>query len=152
MNARTALATVCLLLLALAAQADDKSHAFTDLFGKERTETWWSTMAECAGRAKSLTSLTTVLKRGDPKEVEDRTTMFWIIAVSRVQRDRAVSEDEASKIVFERAQEGYQLQEQANLTYTAASKMDWEYDRRLADCERHLNAYAAAFPEDFKRQ
>lgn len=152
MNARTAFAAFCLFLLPLGAQAEDKSHSFVDLFGKERTDTWWSTMAECAGRAKSLAPLTTGLKRGDPKLVEERTTMYWLLAVSRVQRDRAVSEDEAAKIAVEHAQEGYQLQERANLTYTAASKMDWEYDRRLADCERHLNAYAAAFPEDFKRQ
>lgn len=147
-----ATALLPLLLLPGFAQAEDKTHSFTDIFEKQRSEPWWGTMAECAGRVKSLSGHTARLKRGDPKALEERVSMFWIIAVARVRRDRAIADEAAAQVALERAQQGNRLQEQANLVYTASSKMEWEYDRQIGFCEKQLNAYAAAFPEDFKQR
>lgn len=146
-----ATALLPLLLLPGLAQADNKAHTFTDLFEKQRSEAWWETMAECAGRVKSLTAYGSPSRKITPKEMEERVTMFWIIAVSRIKRDRDISEEAASKIALAGAQEGNSLQNQANLTWTAASKMDWEFDRRIDFCEKQLKDYSIAFPEDFRQ-
>lgn len=137
-------------LLPCGAFADDRSHQFIDLQGEARTDSWWSSFAECVGRAKSLVPFASVIGHATPEVIEERANMFWIISVSRLTRDRDVSQDEAIRIAGGQAQLAYQWQQDSNLVYTAASKMDWEFDRQITLCESHLRDYAAAFPEDFQ--
>lgn len=148
---RIVIAMLC-LFVSFGALADDQSHDFTDLQGTQRTESWWSSFAECVGRAKSLAPYAAVVAHATPEAIEERATMFWVLAVSRLARDRAISQEEAAGIATESAQLGYQSQQDANLVYTAASKMDWEFDRQVGQGENHLQTYAAAFPEDFQGQ
>ncbi len=129
--------------------ADDRMHTYADATGKTITTEWWQTMASCAGRLKVLSGWAVTQSKPEVKALEERTTMFWLLSVHRLKKDRGINEDDAARLALASAQSMAQIQEQGINVYSAAGKMDAEYQQKLAVCEDHLNAYAAAFPEDF---
>lgn len=140
-----ALVAASCVLPALPARAADRVPAGAD----PNSERWYFTLAYCAGRLKELEKFAQTLNRSDAGGFESGMNMLFTLSVDRLMEDRGIPQDKAVAAALDVVKMGVEAQQSSDLVYTAAGKMNEEIDRRLAECDTSLKAYAKEFPQKF---